>query len=127
LGEGLYLHVAEVGADAERLDELARNLRAELLQLDVDDVRTPSVGEPPEGARVLDVVAVGALLVTLGRTAAGLTTVVTSIRKWLARGTDPTRTVRLEIGGDTLELSSVTAAEQERLISTFISRHAGVT
>jgi hypothetical protein len=32
--------------------------------------------------------------------------------------------VRLEIGGDTLELSEATAADQDRLIDVFIRRHA---
>ena len=32
--------------------------------------------------------------------------------------------MRLELGGDTLELSQVTAADQARLIDLFVSRHA---
>ena len=34
---------------------------------------------------------------------------------WLARG-DESRTVRMEIDGDVLELSEATAADQDRLI-----------
>jgi hypothetical protein len=120
----LRVQLAEDGADAERLDELTRFLRDELLQLDVDDVTALRVGEPPPGARVFDVVAVGGLLVSLSRSAEGLRPIVSAIRKWLARGEGTRRTVRLEIDGDALELSEASAADQERLVSLFVSRHA---
>ena len=120
----LRVQLAEEGADPERLDELTRFLRDELLQFDVDDVTALRVGEPSQGARVFDVLAVGGLLVGLGRSAEGLRPIVSAIRKWLARGEGARRTVRLEIDGDALELSEASAADQERLIGLFISRHA---
>src|SRR5918994_4112860 len=119
----LRVQLAEDGADAERLDELTRFLRDELLQLDVDDVTALRVGEPPPGARVFDVLAVGGLLVSLSRSAEGLRPIVSAIRKWLARGEGARRTVRLEIDGDALELSEASAADQERLVGLFVSRH----
>ena len=124
MGSELVVHLAEDGADPERLDELTRFLRDELLQLDVDDVTALRVGEPPPGARVFDVLAVGGLLVSLSRSAEGLRQIVSAIRKWLARGEGARRTVRLEIDGDALELSEASAADQERLIGLFVSRHA---
>lgn len=123
MGSELVVQLAEEGADPERLDELTRFLRDELLQLDVDDVTALRVGEPPPGARVFDVIAVGGLLVSLSRSAEGLRQIVSAIRKWLARGEGARRTVRLEIDGDALELSEASAADQERLIGLFVSRH----
>ena len=35
------------------------------------------------------------------------------------------RTVKIEIDGDTLELSEVSAAEQNRLVDLFVRRHSG--
>lgn len=123
----LRVRIVEEDADAERLDELAGFLRQELLQLDVDEVTSPRAGEPPPGARVFDVLAVGELLVRLGGTAKGLQSVISAIRRWLSRGSGVRRSVRLEIDGDVLELSEATAADQERLIGLFVSRHsAGV-
>ncbi len=121
---GLRLQLSEEGADAERLDALTGLLRGELLQLDVEDVTGLRAGEPAPGARGLDVAAVGGLLVGLGGSAEGLRSVISAIRAWLARGGETRRTVRLEIGGEVLELSEATTADQDRLIGLFISRHA---
>jgi hypothetical protein len=120
----LRLHLSEEGADAERLAVLTGYLRAELLQLDVEDVGALPAGEPPPGARVFGVATVGALLIALGQSAEGLRSVVSVIRDWLRRGQGTGRAVRLELGGDALELSQASAADQERLIELFIRRHA---
>jgi len=120
----LRLLLAEDGADAERLDALAGFLREELLQLDVADVTGLRDGEPPLGARVFDVAVVGGLLVSLGRSAGGLRSVVSAMRTWLTRGGDTRRAIRLELDGDVLELSAATVTDQDRLIDVFIGRHA---
>lgn len=120
----LRLLLAEEGADAERLDTLTGFLRTELLQGDVEDVTALRTGAPPPGARAFDVVAVGGLLVSLGPAAAGLRSVVSAIRTWLSRGHGTVRTVRLELDGDVLEISAASVADQDRLIDTFLVRHA---
>lgn len=120
----LRLEISEEGADAERLATLTGYLRAELLQLDVEDVTAPRAGEVPPGARAVDPATIGALLVALGKSAEGLQAVVSVIRDWLRRGEGTRRTVRLELGGDALEISQASAADQQRLIELFVSRHA---
>src|SRR5262245_66314205 len=92
MGGELQVQLAEDGADAERVDALTGYLRQELLQLDVEDVTALRAGEPPPGARVFDVIAVGGLLVSLGRSAESLRGVVSAIRKWLTRGDGVRRT-----------------------------------
>jgi hypothetical protein len=119
----LRLQLSEEGADAERLTVLVGYLRAELLELDVDDVTTPKATEAPAGARSVDVAEIGALAIALGQSAGGLASVVSAIKDWLRRGTGGGRSVRLELGGDALELSQATSADQDRLIGLFISRH----
>jgi hypothetical protein len=120
----LHLHLSEEGADAERLATLTGYLRGELLQLDVEDVTALPAGEPPPGSRAFDAAAVGALVIALGQSAEGLRSVVSAIRDWLRRGEGTRRTVRLELAGDALELSQASAADQQRLIELFVSRHA---
>jgi hypothetical protein len=119
----VLLRLSEDGADAERLDALTGYLRAELLQLDVDDVTPAQAGEVPADARAIDVVALGGLVVSLGRTAAGLKDVVMAVRGWLSRGDGVRRTVKIQIDGDVLELSEVSAAEQDRIVDLFVQRH----
>jgi hypothetical protein len=124
MGGELRLHVSEEGADAERLAMLTGYLRAELLQLDVENVTQLPAGEPPAGARAFGGAEVGALLIALGQSAAGLQAVVSAVRNWLRRGEGTRRTVRLELDGDALELSQASPADQERLIGLFVGRHA---
>ena len=119
----LRLQLSEEGADAERLAVLTGYLRSELLQLDVEDVSALPAGEPPPGARGFDAATVGALLIALGQSAQGLQSVVSVIRDWLRRGEGTGRSVRLELGGDALELSQASATDQERLIELFVRRH----
>ena len=120
----LSLQLAEDGADVERLGALAEFLRQELLQLDVEDVTALRAGELPPGARAFDAVAIGGLLVTLGRSVGGLRAVLSAVRKWLGRGEGAPRMVRLEIAGDVLELSGATVLDQQRLVELFLARHA---
>ncbi len=120
----LRVQLSEEGADAERLDVLTGSLRRELLQLDVQDVSALRAGKPPPGARGLDTVTAGGLLVALGSCEHGLSSVIAAINSWLARHKEAGHSVRLEIGGDALELSDAAAADQDRLIELFIARHA---
>ena len=120
----LRLLLEEDGADAERVDLLTGHLRRGLAQLDGARVRPLPAGAAPPGTRALDAAVIGGLLVTLGQSGAGLAAVITAIRGWLARAPGPARTVRVELGGDVIELSEASAAEQDRLIELFVSRHS---
>lgn len=119
----MRLQLSEEGADAERLAALTGYLRSELLQLDVEDVKALPAGEPPPGARGFNAATVGALMIALGQSAEGLRSVVSVIRGWLQRDGGKGRAVRLELGGDALELSQASTADQERLIELFVRRH----
>jgi hypothetical protein len=108
--------------EADELEELTRQLRRELADLDVDSVELVRAGEPPPGARAVDVLAVGSLLVTLARSSGVLAAVVGAIQSWVAGPRQ--RTVKLELDGDTLEVTGLTSADQRRLITTWIARHS---
>jgi hypothetical protein len=121
----LRLTISEDDADGTRLAELTRYLRADLLQLEVDDVSTLPGAAPPPGSRAFGSAEIGALLVMLSQSADALQSVVAVVTAWAGRGGGARRTVRLELDGDALELSQASAADQERLISLFVSRHSG--
>lgn len=125
----LRLVLSEPGADAERLDAVTGYLQAELVA--VDDVEVArGAGEAPEGTRAVDPVEVGTLLVTL-LTSQALAQVVGYVRRWLRRGSadtaepgaEPSRSVRLEIDGDVLELTDVDEAQQQQLVQLFVLKH----
>lgn len=121
----LRVHLSEDDADSARLAELTGYLRSELRQLDVDDVSALPGHEPPPGSRAFGAAEISGLLVMLGQSADGLRSVVAAITAWVGRGNGTRRTVRLELDGDALELSQASAADQERLVSLFVSRHSG--
>ena len=106
--------------DAAELDEAARQLQRELLELDVDDVQRRREGAPPPGARAVDAAMLGGLAVTAGKDVIGA--VVRAIVQWIGRRSD--RSVKLTIGEDSIELSSVSAEDQRRLVESFLARHA---
>lgn len=120
----VLVSLSEQGADDARLDDLGRQLRDELRQLDVRDVRAaPADAQPPPGSRGIDVASVGQLLVALLGTQ-GLSAVIGAVRGWLGREQAAPRSVRVELDGDVLELSGASDEEQDRLVEMFLSRHS---
>ena len=110
------------GADAEELEQLASSLRTELLDLDVDAVERARTESAPEGARAVEALVAGAVLVRLVRNKDALSSVVKTVRAWL--GENRLRRVRIELDGDVLELTGVSDEERERLVDAWIERHA---
>ena len=55
----------------------------------------------------------------------GLTALVTAVRAWVDRGHESPRSIKVEVDGDVLELSGASTAERDRLVSMFLTRHAG--
>jgi hypothetical protein len=109
-------------AGAEEVDAAAGDLLRELRELDVDSVERPSGGPAPAGSRALEVAALGALVVKLGQGAVGPLARV--LQDWLARRSG--RSVKLTLGGDSLEITGGSARYQRELIETFLAaRTAG--
>jgi hypothetical protein len=108
-------------ADDEELERLARSLRAELLQLDVDAVEPAAAGRAPTGARAVEALMVGALVIRLASESEALSSVVRTVRGWL--GGDSERRVRIELNGDVLELTGSSDEERQRIVDAWISRH----
>jgi len=108
-------------SDAEEVTQATLQLRRELLDLDIDAVEVPRAGEAPPGSRAVDMAALGALVVNLADSQL-LATVVAAIRSWLAGS--PRRSIKLQLGGDALELTGVSSKEQRRLTDEWLARHA---
>lgn len=107
-------------ADVEEIAEATLQLRRELLDLEVDAVELPAAGEPPPGSRGVELAAFGALLVTVSQSQL-LGPVIAAVRSWLAGG--PQRSIKLELDGDSLELTGMSSTEQRRLVDEWLRRH----
>jgi Effector Associated Constant Component 1 len=117
----LKVELVEPDADTEAVDELVRDLRVELLQLDVDSVSPVPAGPPPPGSKGVELAAAAALLVQVKGSVSVVTAVVSTIRSWLQRGKPPAgRTLKITLEGRTLELSAATAAQQDELVQEFL-------
>lgn len=110
----------ESGADAEEVAEATLQLRRELLDLDVESVEIPRTGDPPPGSRAVDLAALGTLVVTVAQSQL-LGSVVAAVGSWLAGSRQ--RSIKLELGGDVLELTGVSSDEQRRLTNEWLRRH----
>ncbi|MFL5725253.1 MAG: hypothetical protein ACJ765_11185 [Chloroflexota bacterium] len=107
------------------LEELTAAVQRELMQLDVTGVDRVSAGPAPDGSRGVDLAALGALIVQVGKATPVLGQVVDVIQAWAARS--PKRTATLTIGGDTLELGGLSERDQRLVIRDWMTRHAPPT
>lgn len=109
----------EPDADAEELSEATSQLREELLGLNVDAVDRLPGERPPPGTRAAEAALVGALVVGLGRDA--ISAVVRTIQAWVVRRSS--RSVKVTLEGDSIELTNVSDEDQRRLLESFLTRH----
>jgi hypothetical protein len=116
----LILQVLPVAdSDAEELADLAGELHAELLGVDEASFALLTDEASPDGAKGLGTLA-GGLLAQFG-TLDELRAVVAAVRRWALR---TGRTVEVTIGGDMLKVTGVTTQQQEKIIDTWLARHA---
>lgn len=116
----LKVEVFEPAADDEAVDQVAQNLREELLQLDVSSVSPAVAGPAPEGSKAVSLAAIGAIIVAVKGSAEAIDAVVSTVRAWLKRSPAPERTLRLTLNGQTLELTAATAEQQQALVDQFV-------
>ncbi|MEV7097347.1 hypothetical protein AB0M80_31310 [Amycolatopsis sp. NPDC051045] len=114
---------ADDEADAEELDRLARRLRAELGELDLDVLAAVPAGDLPPGAKAVDPVTIGSLMVAFSAAGGVFPGLVETLREWLGRQAGRHK-IKVTVDGDTVELERATSAERRQLIDAFVRRHA---
>jgi hypothetical protein len=112
------------GTDSEELAELASRLRTELLDLDVDAVVPMAAGDAPEGAKGVELLALGGLVVRFVLSQDVLTSIIDGVRSWLQR--QSARSVKITLDGDILEITGASSPEQDRVVELWLVRHAAV-
>jgi hypothetical protein len=123
LSEVYLTLVPDPDLDVEAGERLTRQLRAEIGELDVDSVARAPAGELPQGAKGVDPVTVGALIVALSASGGVITTLIGTLRDWLERHSRRHK-ISVTINGDTIELERASARQGQQLIEAFISRHS---
>ena len=112
--------LVEAGGDERERDELTAKLRRELLRLDVDAVERLSAGDAPPGARAVDLVALGTLIVTISKGAAAIAPLIAAIRSWLT--TRGGGTVKVQIGSDTIEVTGTDLSDEQKALVAMWTR-----
>jgi hypothetical protein len=110
-------------ADPGEVEEHTLQLRDELVGLDIEDIRRPQGECLPEGTRAADVALLGTLVITTGKEA--VAAVARTIMSWLGRSRS--RSVKLQLGEDRIELTAVSHDDQRRLLEAFLERHAATS
>jgi len=118
----IQLQVMPAGDTAgdEDLAEAAAALQDELAELDVEAVLPATAGPAPPGSKGIELLALGGLLVKLGRSTHALREVVDAIRQWVGR---TGASVRMAIDGDVLEIKGASSADVKQLIDVWVQRH----
>ena len=109
-------------ADPDERDRLARQLRAELRDLDLDAITDADCRDAPPGAKGVELGEWGMWLVTLSASGGVLTSLISVAKDWLDRHGKGNR-IKITIDGDTLELDEASAVEQAALLTAFVQRH----
>jgi hypothetical protein len=100
----ILLHIDAPEADAGELDELTRQLRAELLETSVEQVDFVAGTQPPDGTKGMPLAAQGELAVSMR--SGGLPDFLGLLRDWLTRHEDRRVEVTLNIGGNPVNIKA---------------------
>jgi hypothetical protein len=110
------------GLDPGQVQALTRQLRQELLYLDVESVDLARQGASPGGAKSGGgAEALGGLVVVATLSRPLLRALVDVTRAWLGRSGQ--RSIRIVIDGDELEIRGSASPEVTHLADAFVERH----
>ena len=104
--------------------KLSKQLRIELLKLNVKDVDYLREENSAEGAKTGNVISWEILVITLAASGGVITTFINFILGWVKRNEG--RTVTLELNGNKLEVTGLSISEQKELIDVWLKRNGGV-
>ena len=103
-------------APADELDTLTRQLRDELLDLELESVELVRAGAAPEGTKAADPVAMGVLAVAVLPNL--LPKLIDFLQAWAMRGQGRTVKFKGKIAGQEVEIEGVTPEELKALLAT---------
>ena len=98
----LLIELSLEGGDSTELDELTRQLRAEVEELNVDSVEQVSVGPAPEGTKAVDLAAIGQMAVSLAP--AIVPPLFELLKSWVERKPSTPVTIKVRVGRKTAQI-----------------------
>jgi len=108
-GENMSENTAELlielsldGGDNAELDELTRQLRAEVAELNVDSIQQVSQGAAPAGTKAVDMAAIGQMAVSLAP--AVVPPLFDLLKSWVQRKPSTPVKVTVKVGRKTAEI-----------------------
>jgi hypothetical protein len=116
--EHLTLQIQSEDFDPERLDLLTRQLRAELLDLEVESADFIQKGQLPEGVKAMDAVTLGALAVAV--LPGFLPKLVDYLQSWTLRGEGRKIKVKSQVGDRSIELEYSPEAMSQKELKTLV-------
>ena len=114
----LLIELSLEGGDRAELDELTRQLRAEVEDLNIDSVEQVSAGVAPEGTKAVDMAAIGQMAVTLAP--AIVPPLFDLLKSWVERKPSTPVKVKVKVGKRTAQIeydpTKTSAKDLEALI-----------
>jgi hypothetical protein len=118
----LFIELSLEGGDGDRaeLDELTRQLRAEVEELHIDSVEQVSAGNAPEGTKAADLTAIGQMAVTLAP--AIVPPLFDLLKSWVERKPSTPVRIKVKVGKRTAQIeydpTRTSAKDLEVIIKT---------
>jgi hypothetical protein len=116
----LLVELSLDGGDDAELDELTRQLRAEMEELNIDSISQVSSGMAPEGSKSVDMSAIGQLAVTLAPTV--VPPLFELLRSWVERKPSTPVKIKVRVGKSTAQVeydpTRTSAKDLELLVKT---------
>jgi hypothetical protein len=116
----LIVALSVEGGDPVELDELTRQLRAEMNELEVDSVEQVSAGQAPGGTKAVDMTALGQLAVTLAPSL--VPPLFDLLKSWVERKPSTPVKIRVKSGRKTAQIeydpAHTSAKDLEELVKT---------
>lgn len=120
--EVLLVLLPDSELDQERSEQLLRQLRAEIGELDIDAMRSVPQAVVAERAKGSEAAVAGAIFIALCASGGVFTALIETLRDWLGRHSARHR-ISLTIDGDAIELERASAEERRQLVEAYICRH----
>jgi hypothetical protein len=98
----LLIELSLEGGDPSELDELTRQLRTEVEELNVDSVEEVSIGAAPEGTKAVDFMAIGQMAVTLAPTI--VPPLFELLKSWVDRKPSTPVKIKVRVGRKTAQI-----------------------